>query len=82
MKLQEQGVIEPVKFSKWVASIIPVLKHDCKSIRICGDCKLTANKATQADYYPIPKIDDLFSNLAGGATFTHLDMTNQRRLLP
>ena len=74
-KLQEQGVIEPVKFSKWAAPIVPVLKHDRKSIRICGDYKLTANKAAQVDQYPIPKIDELLSTLAGGITFTHLDMS-------
>ena len=27
------------------------------------------------DQYPIPKIDDLLSTLAGGVTFTHLDMS-------
>ena len=30
-KLQEQGVIEPVKFSKWAAPIVRVLKHDRKA---------------------------------------------------
>ena len=74
-KLQEQAVIESVKFSKWAAPIVPVLKHDRKSIRICGDYKLTANKAAQVDQYPIPKIDELLSTLAGGITFTHLDMS-------
>ena len=62
-KLQEQGVIEPVKFSKWAVPIVPVLKHDRKSIRICGDYKLTANKAVHMNQYPIPKIDNLLSTL-------------------
>ena len=74
-KLQEQYVIEPVKFFEWAAPIIPVLKHDRKNIRICRDYKLTANKATKVDQYPIPKIDNLLSNLAGGFTFTHLNMS-------
>ncbi|KAJ8346839.1 hypothetical protein SKAU_G00282400 [Synaphobranchus kaupii] len=38
--LQRLGIIEPVQFSKWAASIVPVLKDD-KSARICGDYKLT-----------------------------------------
>ena len=29
-KLQEQGVIKSVKFSKWAAPIVPVLKYDRK----------------------------------------------------
>ena len=68
-KLQDQGVIEPVKYSRWAAPIVPVLKHDHKSIRICGDYKLTANKASQMNQYPIPKIDDLLATLGGGVTF-------------
>ena len=52
-------MIEPVKYSRWAAPIVPVLKHDRKNIRICGNYKLTANKASQMNQYPIPKIDDL-----------------------
>jgi len=68
-------VIEPVKFSKWVAPIVPVLKHEKKSIRICGDYKLTAYKASQVEQYPIPKIDELLSTLSKGVTFSHLNMS-------
>ena len=45
------------------------------AIRICGDYKLTANKASLVEHYPIPKIDDLLSTLAGGVTFSHLDLS-------
>lgn len=41
-RLEKQGTIEPVRFSEWAAPIVPVVKSD-KSIRICGDYKLTAN---------------------------------------
>jgi len=68
-KLQDQGVIEPVKFSKWAAPIVPVLKYDKKSIRICGDYKLTANKTSRVEQYPIPKIDELLSTLSGELHF-------------
>ena len=62
-------MIEPVKYSQWAAPIVPVLKHDRKSIRICGDYKLTDNKASQMNQYPIPKIDDLLVTLGGGSYF-------------
>ena len=51
------------------------LKPDCKSIRICSDYKLTVNKASKLEQYPLPKVEDLFSTLAGGITFTKLDMS-------
>ena len=73
-KLLEQNIIEPVPFSDWAAPIVPVLKSD-KSIRICGDFKLTVNRVSKLDRYPIPKIADLFTELLGGTTFTKLDMS-------
>ena len=74
-QLESLGIIKPVKSSKWAAPIVPVLKPDHKSIRICGDYKLTANKALRAEQYPLPKIENLFSTLAEGVTFTKLDMS-------
>ena len=44
-RLQANGVISPVKFSKWAAPIIPVVKSDGK-IRICGDYKMTINQSS------------------------------------
>ena len=53
---------------------MPVMKPD-KSIRICGDFKLTINRVAQLDRYPIPKVEDLFSTLSGGTSFTKLDLS-------
>ena len=54
---------------------MPVLKSDKKSVRICGDFKLTIKQASKRDRYPIPKVEDLFATLAGGKTFTKLDLS-------
>ena len=43
-------------------------------VRLCGDFKLTVNKASQLDKYPIPKIEDLFAKMAGGQKYTKLDL--------
>ena len=61
----EEGIVEPVTFSKWAAPIVPVMKAD-GSIRICGDYKLTVNQGAKADMYPIPCIDEIFASVAGG----------------
>ena len=39
------------------------------------DYKLTANRASRMEHYPLPKVEDLFSTLAGGTLFTKLDMS-------
>ena len=74
-KLVEQGILTPVQFLEWAAPIVPVLKSDKKHVRICGDFKQTVNRASHVDKYPIPKIEDLFSSLAGGKLFSTLDMS-------
>ena len=73
-RLHNDGIIEPVQFSKWAAPIVPVLKSDGKSLRICGDFKVTVNSASKCDKYPLPRIEDLYAKLSGGKTFTKLDM--------
>ena len=52
--------------------VIPVLKPD-RNLRICGDYKITANKAVHMNSYPLPKPKDLFAKLAGGNIFSKLD---------
>ena len=71
--LQKEGIIEPVSFSEWAASIVPVLKAD-KSVRICDDFKVTVNPVSKHNRYPIPKIEDL-ATLAKGKYFSKLDMS-------
>ncbi len=71
-----EGVISPVQYADWAAPIVPILKRDKKSVRICGDFKLTVNQASKLDRYPIPKIEDLlFAKLNGGKIFSQLDLS-------
>nr|XP_023665672.1 LOW QUALITY PROTEIN: uncharacterized protein K02A2.6-like [Paramormyrops kingsleyae] len=74
-RLQALGIIEPVLFSRWAAPIVPVMKPD-KTVRICGDYKLTVNQVAKLEEYPLPRVDDLFATLAGGKMFTKLDMSH------
>lgn len=74
-KLVTDDVIESVHFPDWAAPIVPVLKRDKTSVRICGDFKVTVNRVSKLDRYPIPKIEDLFAKLAGGKKFSQLDMS-------
>ena len=53
-RLQDVEIIEPVQFSDWAASILPVVNSD-RSIRICGDYKVTVNAVSKLDNYPLPQ---------------------------
>uniref|UniRef100_UPI00398F58E1 uncharacterized protein n=1 Tax=Pristiophorus japonicus TaxID=55135 RepID=UPI00398F58E1 len=64
--MQRKGIISPMEFSEWANPIV----------RICGDYKVTINCFLLQDQYPLPKADDLFATLAGGKTFTKLDLTS------
>ena len=80
-RLQKEGIIEPVPFSEWAAPIVPVMKQD-GTVRICGDYKLTVNKVSKTDSYPIPRIEDLFARVAGGQKFTKLDIAHAYQQIP
>ena len=43
-RLQQTGIIEPIEHSDWAAPIVPVVKKD-GSVTICGDYRLTVNRA-------------------------------------
>jgi len=77
-KLEEQGVWTQVQYSRWAAPIVPALKNPrdpLGPIRICGDYKMTVNKAAPLDTYPIPSTVDQLAMLAGGEKFTKLDLS-------
>ena len=74
-RLVAEGTLEPVEYSDWAAPIVPVVKSDRKSVRICGDFKVTVNPVSKLHRYPIPKIEDIFATLEGGKVFTKLDLS-------
>ena len=73
--LESLGIIEPVQFSDWAAPIVPVLKANGE-LHVCGDCKLTVNRVAKLETYPLPRIEDLFASLAGGKSFSKLDLAH------
>jgi len=74
-RLESEGLVERVKYSKWSSPIVPVLKSD-GSVRICGDYKSTFNQAAVVDQYPIPKVEDLLAEMSGGKQWSKLDLTS------
>ena len=72
-QLQDDGIIEPVTFSRLAAPIVPVRKGD--GVRICGDYKVTVNRAIVEDKYPLSRVNDLYASLSCGLTFSKLDLS-------
>ncbi len=79
--LQSLGIISSVKTAKWAAPIVPVVKKN-GTVHLCGDYKTTANKALLPKTYPLPKVDELVTALAGGEAYTKLDLSNAYLQLP
>ena len=80
-RLERTGVIEKVRYSDWAAPVVPVPKGD-GGIRLCGDYKVTVNPVLKVDQYPVPTPEDLFATLAGGESFTKLDLTQAYQQVP
>ena len=49
---------------------------------MCEDFKLTVNRVSHLESYPLPRTDDLFSALPGGTSFTKLDLAQTFLQLP
>ena len=70
------GILEKVRYSEWAALIVPVVKPG-KSMRICGDYKVTlVNSVLEVDQHPFPNPEQLFVELSEGDKFTKLDLSH------
>ena len=54
--------------------MVVVPKAD-RTVRLCGDYKVTVNQTIKEQTYPLPNTEDLFATLAGGKNFTKLDLS-------
>jgi hypothetical protein len=54
-KLLDAKIIVPLRYSDWVANLVPVRKKN-EEIRLCVDFR-NLNKSSLKDNYPLPKMD-------------------------
>lgn len=80
-KLLREGVIEEISNPKWSTPVVPVIKQSGE-VRLCGDYKVTLNKAMSAHPYPIPAVKHLLSNLKGGGHYAKIDLAQAYLQLP
>ena len=65
--------LKPVEHSEWAAPIVIVRKKD-GGIRICPDFKVTISPNLRSTTFPLPTPDEVFPTLAGGESFSTLDL--------
>ena len=70
--MQENGIMEP-STSEWAAPIVLVGKKD-GSLRFCVDYR-KLNDVSDADAYPMPRIDELIDRLGKARYISTLDLT-------
>ena len=73
-KLEKEGIIQKVEYSKWASPTVTVEKPD-GSIRICGDYSRTINAHSDLEQHPLPTLDEILAKLSGGQKFTKLDLS-------
>ena len=73
-RLENENVIKRVKFSDWAAPVVPVLKSNGE-IRLCGDYKVTVNRVSRLEQYPIPTLEEIMNRLGQGSVYHKLDLS-------
>ena len=66
-RLVKRGILTKVDTSDWASPIV-VVKAD-RSLRLCGDYKVSVNRVIDINQYPLPTAEDLFATLSGGKMF-------------
>ena len=70
-KLFDAKIIVSLRFSKWVANLVPVRKKSGE-IRLCIDFR-NLNQVSLKDNYPLPKMDHILQRVVGSQRMSILD---------
>ena len=62
-KLLDAKIIVPLRYSSWVANLVPVRKKNGE-IRLCVDFK-NLNNSSLKENYPLPKMDQILQKVVG-----------------
>jgi hypothetical protein len=62
-KILDAKIIVPLRYSEWVANLVPVRKKS-REIRLCVDFR-NLNKSSLKDNYMLPKMDHVLEKVVG-----------------
>jgi hypothetical protein len=64
-KLLDAKIIIPLRYSEWIANLVPVRKKNGE-IRLCVDFR-NLNKCSRKDNYPLPKMEHILQKVSGAS---------------
>jgi hypothetical protein len=70
-KLMDAQIIIPLRFSEWVANLVPVRKKNGE-IRLCVDFR-NLNRSSKNDSYPLPKMEHILQRVTGSSRMSMID---------
>jgi ribonuclease HI len=70
-KLLDAKIIVPLRYSDWIANLVPVRKKNGE-IRLCVDFR-NLNKSSLKDNYPLPKMDHVLEKVVGANRMSMID---------
>jgi ribonuclease HI len=70
-KLLDARIIIPLRYSEWIANLVPVRKKNGE-IRLYVDFK-NLNKCSRKDNYPLPKMDHILQKVSGSKVMSFID---------
>ncbi|KAI7789804.1 hypothetical protein IRJ41_010978 [Triplophysa rosa] len=79
-RLHKAGIIEAVDSSEWVSPLVVVRKCD-RHMRLCVDLR-EPNKSLIMDCYPLPHMEELFTELVGASYYSQIDLSSAYHQLP
>ncbi|CAB3256112.1 unnamed protein product [Arctia plantaginis] len=76
-RLGAGGTIYRFEDSEYGTPIVPVINTN-GDIRMCGDYKVTrqVNRKLRREFYPLPRIEEVFATLSVGKEFSKIDLTH------
>jgi ribonuclease HI len=70
-KLLDAQIIVPLRYSEWVANLVPVRKKNGE-IRLCVDFR-NLNRSSKKDNYPLPKMEHILQRVTGASKISMID---------
>src|SRR3984957_16573857 len=70
-KIMDAKIIVPLRYSDWVANLVPVRKKSGE-IRLCVDFR-NLNKSSRKDNYPLPNMEHILQKVTGASRISMID---------